>query len=145
MTDENRQASCAEVEERMADILDGSAPEHLFDHVAECDHCRDARYDAEKHLELVASAGADYVVPADLEARVLAALDKQGSSTPATGTPTPVAGTPEPAASPASGTAPAVTSTPAASAPAASADAPAPVTTTATRPSAPARESAAAT
>lgn len=140
MTDENRQVSCAEVEERMADILDGSAPEPFFDHVAECDRCRDARYDAEKHLELVAGAGADYVAPADLEARVLAALDKQGGSAPATGTPTPVAGTPEPAASPASGAAPTPTD-----APVASADVPAPDNVTATLPSAPPRESAAAT
>ncbi|MBK8995160.1 MAG: FecR domain-containing protein [Myxococcales bacterium] len=132
MTDVNIQVSCAEVEERMADILDGSAPEPFFDHVAECDRCRDARYDAEKHLELVAAAGADYAPPADLETRVLAALDKQGGSTPASGLPTPVAGTPEPARSPTSGAAPIE----------AKSEAPAPATVTATLPSAPARESA---
>ncbi|MCC6897793.1 MAG: FecR domain-containing protein [Polyangiaceae bacterium] len=100
MTDENGKASCAEVEERMADILDGSAPDHLFDHVADCDRCRDARYDAEKQIELVAAAGADYVAPADLEDRVLAALDKGGAA-PATGAPSA-----EPVAPPTSGTAP---------------------------------------
>lgn len=131
--DINRSSSCAEVEERMADILDGTAPDHLFDHVAECDRCRDARYDAEKHQELVASAGADYVAPADLEARVLSALDQRGGSAPASGTPTPVAGTPEPAATPPSGTAPA---------PTLATEEPA---VTATLPSAPPRESAAAT
>ncbi len=135
MTEENRQPSCAEVEERMADILDGSAPEPLFDHVAECDRCRDARYDAEKNLELVAAAGADYVVPADLEPRVLAALDAQGGAAPAGGSPTPALGSPEPAAEPTSGASP--VAGPAATDP----DAPtAPQTTTATLPSAPTPE-----
>src|SRR5690606_34664141 len=49
MTDQTNQTSrCAEVEERMADILDGSAPDDLLDHIADCDVCRDARHDAEE-------------------------------------------------------------------------------------------------
>ena len=140
MTEENRQVSCADVEDRMADVLDGSAPDPFFDHVAECDRCRDARYDAEKHLALVAGAGADYVPPADLEARVLAALDKQGGGAPAAGTPTPVAGTPEPAATPVESAAPAEPGPVAATA-----AAEAPVNVTATLPSAAPRDSAAAT
>lgn len=139
MTDENQKASCAEVEERMADILDGSAPEPLFDHVAECDRCRDARYDAEQHLELVAAAGADYVAPADLEARVLAALDKGGAA-PAPGAQSPE---PEPSASPTSGTAP--IAEPTATLPAVQQAAEAPVATTESMPATGTAEVATAT
>ncbi|MCC6668363.1 MAG: FecR domain-containing protein [Polyangiaceae bacterium] len=139
MTDENQKASCAEVEERMADILDGSAPEPLFDHVAECDRCRDARYDAEQHLELVAAAGADYVAPADLETRVLAALDKGGAA-PAPGAQSPE---PEPSASPTSGTAP--IAEPTATLPAVQQAAEAPVATTEAMPATVTAEAATAT
>src|SRR5688572_12546302 len=66
---------CSEVEDRMAEILDGSAPDHLLDHLADCDRCRDARHDAERARELVAASPGDYEPPADLESRILAALD----------------------------------------------------------------------
>jgi Vault protein inter-alpha-trypsin domain/FecR protein/von Willebrand factor type A domain len=95
MTDETISGtSCADVEERMAEILEGSAPEPLYEHVAECDRCRDARYEAEKCRDAVIAAGADYVPPEDLEARLLGALDKRGDGgatgpiTPATREPT---------------------------------------------------------
>lgn len=78
MTTENmRTGTCGEVEERMSDILDGSAPDALLDHIAECDVCRDARYDAERARDLVAKSGADYVPMGDLESRVLTALDRK--------------------------------------------------------------------
>ena len=56
-TDNMRPGTCGEVEDRMADILDGSAPDALLDHIAECDVCRDARYDAERARDLVAKDG----------------------------------------------------------------------------------------
>ena len=74
MTDE-RSPTCDEVEEHMADVLDGTASEELLDHIAECDRCRDARYDAEAARETAETAGADFVEPPDLEARILAAVD----------------------------------------------------------------------
>jgi len=157
----HRTTTCAEVEERMADLLDGTAPDHLLDHVAECDQCRDARYDAEKHLALVASAGADYAPPSDLETRLMAALDKAGPSAGSVEQRTPSRGTPEsaqassgsgpapvepPATTPATVTAPIPSAEPAPIPSATPTPAPAPTptpapapTTTATLPSAPPR------
>src|SRR5689334_9689852 len=66
---------CGEVTEHLAEILDGTAPARLLDHLADCDTCRDARHEAEQARTLAASAGADHRAPADLEQRVLAALD----------------------------------------------------------------------
>jgi tetratricopeptide (TPR) repeat protein len=65
---------CTEVTENMADVLDGSADQRLLDHIADCDACRDARHDAERGRDLVRHAGADFAVPADLEARLAASL-----------------------------------------------------------------------
>ena len=75
MTDVTKTDLCNEVEDHLAEILDGQAPETLIDHLADCDHCRDLRHDAERARELAGAAGADYVAPSDLEERVLAALD----------------------------------------------------------------------
>jgi hypothetical protein len=38
---------CHEVEEHIADVVEGTAPAALIAHVAECDACRDLRFDAE--------------------------------------------------------------------------------------------------
>ena len=83
---------CNEVIDNMADVLDGSADQRLLDHIADCDVCRDARHDAERARLLVEKAGADFVIPADLEARLSAALEKQKPAaatapTPATAAP----------------------------------------------------------
>ena len=48
---------------------------HL-DHLSECDACRDARHEAQAVASAVRAAGADFVAPADLEARVLDAIDQ---------------------------------------------------------------------
>jgi Vault protein inter-alpha-trypsin domain/FecR protein/von Willebrand factor type A domain len=79
---------CTEVIENMADVLDGSADQRLLDHIADCDACRDARHDAERGRELVEKAGADFVVPADLEARLVAALERRKPAAPPAATPT---------------------------------------------------------
>jgi ferric-dicitrate binding protein FerR (iron transport regulator)/tetratricopeptide (TPR) repeat protein len=83
---------CAEVIENMADVLDGTADRRLLDHVADCDACRDARHDAERGRALVERAGADFVLPADLEARLTAALAERKPVAPV------VAAAPAPAA-----------------------------------------------
>ena len=44
--------SCEQVVESMASVIDGSAPDELTSHVADCDACRDARYDAERAAAL---------------------------------------------------------------------------------------------
>ncbi|MEY2932065.1 MAG: hypothetical protein RL033_2814, partial [Pseudomonadota bacterium] len=63
---------CHEVAENMSEILDGIAPEALFQHIAGCERCRDARHEAEELLRIAQDAAADYRHPDDLEARVLA-------------------------------------------------------------------------
>ena len=52
---------CAEVEERLSEVLDGTAPGTLYDHIAECDACRDKRYEASRVADMVAGAAADLV------------------------------------------------------------------------------------
>jgi tetratricopeptide (TPR) repeat protein len=86
---------CTEVIDNMADVLDGSADQRLLDHIADCDACRDARHDAERTRLLVEKAGADFVVPTDLEARLAAALEKRKPAAAPTAAPT--AASPAPA------------------------------------------------
>ncbi len=67
------------IEEHLAEILDGDAPADLYDLIAGDDECRDLRHDAEQAVALIHYAGADYVVPDNLETNVLATLDaRQG-------------------------------------------------------------------
>lgn len=65
--------SCDQVSERMTEVLDGSAPAAVLDHVAGCDTCRDARHDAQSAARLVAEAGSDFQVPLGLGARLRSA------------------------------------------------------------------------
>ncbi len=68
----NNEELCREVEESMADVLEGQAPARIVDHIADCDRCRDLRYEAEQVAEMVAHAGGDFR-PADLDPeRILA-------------------------------------------------------------------------
>ncbi|HTN84491.1 MAG TPA: hypothetical protein VL242_12415, partial [Sorangium sp.] len=55
---------CGEVEEQLAEVLDGTARPTLYEHIAGCDACRDRRHDASRAAEVVAAAGADFR-PAD--------------------------------------------------------------------------------
>ncbi|MCA9596538.1 MAG: FecR domain-containing protein [Myxococcales bacterium] len=123
MTDTNQDVLCAEVEEHMAEILDGSAADRLYDHVADCDRCRDARHDAEALPAMVADAALDYEAPADLETRVLAELDRRFPHTQSG----PVERAPEPAAEAKSGDT--LPSVPAPEEPASSEELPAPTAT----------------
>ena len=73
----NQIGKCAEVMEDLALIVEGNeeALNRHADHLATCDMCRDARYDAEQSAELLRHSGADYEPPADIEPRVLAEID----------------------------------------------------------------------
>jgi ferric-dicitrate binding protein FerR (iron transport regulator)/tetratricopeptide (TPR) repeat protein len=71
-------SNCEQVTDDLALIVDGDrdAIARHADHLASCDACRDARHEATQLAKLVATAGSDYKPSADLEARLLAALDK---------------------------------------------------------------------
>ena len=77
MTTQPQHELCAEVTASLAEILDGTARAPLYEHLAECDACRDARHDAEQVRALAAAAGADHQATDELEERVLAALDRE--------------------------------------------------------------------
>ncbi|WP_437754651.1 VIT domain-containing protein [Sorangium sp. So ce1389] len=55
---------CGEVEEQLAEVLDGTARPALYEHIAGCDACRDRRHDAARAAEVAAAASADFR-PAD--------------------------------------------------------------------------------
>ncbi len=74
MTTTEAQGTCQAVDENMSDIIDGVAENALFDHLATCERCRDARYDAEQAIVRLSDASGDYHFPADLEQRVFRAL-----------------------------------------------------------------------
>ncbi|HEU4408030.1 MAG TPA: VIT domain-containing protein [Polyangiaceae bacterium] len=73
---------CEAARDRVADLLDGTAPVELVDHVASCDRCRDLRHDASQLASMVAAAGDDFRPIADLEARLFAALDGRAPAPP---------------------------------------------------------------
>ncbi|WP_437975029.1 VIT domain-containing protein [Sorangium sp. So ce295] len=75
---------CGEVEEQLAEVLDGTARPALYEHIAGCDACRDLRHDAARAAEVVAAAGADFR-PADgfadaLLRRIEAARPSEGAT-----------------------------------------------------------------
>ncbi|MBI2897852.1 MAG: FecR domain-containing protein [Deltaproteobacteria bacterium] len=79
---EARTTKCAEVMDDLSAIVDGDAEilSRHAEHLGDCDACRDARHEAAATVALVADAGGDYQPPADLEARLLAAIDATGAS-----------------------------------------------------------------
>lgn len=82
MTDETKPSiDCQDIEEQMAEILDGTASEAIYDHIADCDRCRDARHDAERARELVLDSSRDYRAPEDLEERVMSLVDGESTQT----------------------------------------------------------------
>lgn len=66
---------CREVDESLGDILDGLAPSRLMDHIAECDVCRDKRYEAERAVAVVEASGADFRVDDDLAERMITLVE----------------------------------------------------------------------
>lgn len=75
MSSEAKSELCREVEEELARIADGTAARELFEHVASCDACRDARHEAERAARAVGAAAADYVHPTSFDDALLAKLD----------------------------------------------------------------------
>ncbi|WP_437482258.1 VIT domain-containing protein [Sorangium sp. So ce1014] len=75
---------CGEVEEQLAEVLDGTARPALYEHIAGCDACRDLRHDATRAAELAAAAGADFRPAGDfaeaLLRRIEAARPSEGAS-----------------------------------------------------------------
>ncbi len=79
MADTTNESLCQQVDEQMASVIAGDAEPRLLEHIAGCDRCRDARYDAQQAIDLSKEAGADYVHPHDFERRVLEAVDAAAS------------------------------------------------------------------
>jgi len=72
MTDRDERT---ELEERLAEILDGEAPQEVYDAIAESDELRDLLYEAEQAIGVARDCSSDYVPPPDLQARIMAALE----------------------------------------------------------------------
>lgn len=68
---------CTAVEDRLADAIDGTLPEELAAHVVDCDDCRDKIHDANFVIDELRALGGDHAPPADLEAKILAAIDRR--------------------------------------------------------------------
>ncbi len=68
--------------DELASLVDGDtdALQRWEETLADSDEARDLLFEAQRAAARVADAGADFEVPADLEARVLAALDARGAS-----------------------------------------------------------------
>jgi len=108
MNDARNKSMCERSVDEMASVLDGSASAELLAHVAECDPCRDARYDAERAELLMSEAGSDFQLPAAFAEKLNAAsvapspaaptppVDVRASTSPSP-TPSPTA-TPQPPA-----------------------------------------------
>lgn len=73
-------SECREVDDNISEVLEGIASDALFDHIASCDRCRDARHEAEQLARRVADAGGDYRLAADLEARLLRQLAAESTA-----------------------------------------------------------------
>ncbi len=80
MTTSDAQGKCREVDENMSDVIDGVAEDSLFDHMATCERCRDARYDAEQVIVRLRDAAADYRFPEELAETLLHRLDAGGEA-----------------------------------------------------------------
>ncbi len=65
---------CIEVQEHLADLLEGLASERVLEHVAECDDCRDLRHEAQLAMQAAASAGADFRAPSDFADKLIAGV-----------------------------------------------------------------------
>ena len=62
---------CLETEDSIAGVLEGLSTSRLTEHVADCDHCRDLKYDAETVAAAVAQAGADFQPSAGFAERMI--------------------------------------------------------------------------
>jgi ferric-dicitrate binding protein FerR (iron transport regulator)/Mg-chelatase subunit ChlD/tetratricopeptide (TPR) repeat protein len=84
---------CTQIQDDLAALVDGDdaiVARHA-DHLASCDDCRDARYEATKLARAVALAGADHVPMTDLAERVLARVPADAAASEPSAEPAPVA------------------------------------------------------
>ncbi len=63
---------CRRVDDCMTEVVEAVAPEELLEHVATCDRCRDARYEAERAVARIAEVARGYALPEGLEKSLLA-------------------------------------------------------------------------
>ena len=78
---ETKQTSvCDEVTERMGELLDGLAGAELEEHVADCEACRDRKFDAEQARALVGQAGADFRAPEGFVEQLVKRLEEEAKS-----------------------------------------------------------------
>ena len=96
MNDERNASMCERTVDEMADVLDGSADAELLAHVADCDTCRDARYDAEHAELLMSEAGRDFRLPVAFAEKLRAApvAPAPEAKTPSISAPAPVSANP---------------------------------------------------
>ncbi len=69
--------TCLEVEESIADVLEGNAPARLVEHISDCDHCRDLKYEAEQAALAVEATGADFHPTAGFAERLVGLVLEQ--------------------------------------------------------------------
>ena len=75
MSNDTSRNLCELVEESIATLIDGGEVDaRLLDHIADCDRCRDLRYEAARLVERMRDASSDYVHPTDFDARLLERL-----------------------------------------------------------------------
>jgi hypothetical protein len=75
-------AICRELEEALADVVDGTADGRLYEHIAGCDVCRDLRHEASRAVELVRDASLDFRESAGFANRLAAGLDRAAPPAP---------------------------------------------------------------
>ncbi len=66
---------CSQVSENIASVLEGDASDELYAHIADCSDCRDLKHDAELAAKKVGAASADFVMPRDMEERVIRKIE----------------------------------------------------------------------
>jgi hypothetical protein len=75
----NASEACERVRETLADVVEGTASDDVLAHLAHCQRCQELRRGADRARDLVARAGAAYVVPVDIVERVMGAVEQPGS------------------------------------------------------------------
>lgn len=84
-------STCTEVQDELAELAAGDrdAIARHAEHLASCDACRDARHEATELIQRLGQAGADHAPPADLAAKLLAAIGDEATTVKPEAKPTP--------------------------------------------------------
>jgi len=76
---------CELVEESIATLIDGGEVDpRLLDHIADCDRCRDLKYEAGQVIARMRTASSDYEHPADFEQKLMERLAEAAEPAPGT-------------------------------------------------------------